>query len=351
MKNIDAIKGCLFGTAAGDAIGLPFEGLSRGRVQRMLKGKPLGHRLVFGCGMCSDDTEHTVMAMQSFMEVEGDADDFAYAFARRLRWWFLRVPAGVGLATLRACVKLWLGFRPSSSGVHSAGNGPAMRSAILGVLASSPEQMEKLVTASTMLTHTDSRALEGAMVIAAAARWATENDGDVESKDIRDVLMSYVNDEELKNNMRCVFTAVDKGMTAAQLADQLRLYKGVTGYISHTVPVAVFCWLRYRGSFEQTIEAAVLLGGDTDTVAAIAGAVAGAELGCSAIPEKWIDGMADWPCTAVWMDELAKACARSAKGESLDRIPSLSPALVLGRNVIFAVIVLLHGFRRLLPPY
>ena len=41
------------------------------------------------------------------------------------------LPAGVGLATARACLKLWLGFSPERSGIYSAGNGPAMRSAVL----------------------------------------------------------------------------------------------------------------------------------------------------------------------------------------------------------------------------
>src|SRR5262249_40889645 len=54
----DAIIGCLLGTAAGDAIGLPVEGLSPRR-QRRLFGEIDSHRLLFGRGMTSDDTEHT----------------------------------------------------------------------------------------------------------------------------------------------------------------------------------------------------------------------------------------------------------------------------------------------------
>lgn len=61
-----ALIGCLLGTAIGDAIGLPFEGLSRGRVQRMVTG-PLFHRFLFGRGFCSDDTEHTCMVAQALL--------------------------------------------------------------------------------------------------------------------------------------------------------------------------------------------------------------------------------------------------------------------------------------------
>lgn len=53
------ILGCLLGTAVGDALGLPSEGMSRMRIARRWKG--LRHRLVFGRGMFSDDTEHTLM--------------------------------------------------------------------------------------------------------------------------------------------------------------------------------------------------------------------------------------------------------------------------------------------------
>lgn len=50
------VIGSLLGTAVGDAIGLPYEGLSRRRALKLL-GKPTKHRLFFGKGMVSDDTE------------------------------------------------------------------------------------------------------------------------------------------------------------------------------------------------------------------------------------------------------------------------------------------------------
>ena len=82
--------------------------------------------------MVSDDTEHTCLVAQALCAAPTDADRFARHLARGLRWWLLGLPAGIGSATLRATLKLWLGFPPARSGVFSAGNGPAMRSAILG---------------------------------------------------------------------------------------------------------------------------------------------------------------------------------------------------------------------------
>lgn len=67
------ITGCLLGTAVGDAIGLPYEGLTRQRAARLL-GAPDRHRLLFGRGMVSDDTEHTCMVAQALIVSGGDPE-------------------------------------------------------------------------------------------------------------------------------------------------------------------------------------------------------------------------------------------------------------------------------------
>ena len=55
----DQIAGVILGTAVGDALGLPREGLSRRRAGKLFGDPPLGHHFLFGRGMVSDDTEHT----------------------------------------------------------------------------------------------------------------------------------------------------------------------------------------------------------------------------------------------------------------------------------------------------
>ena len=111
----DRLAGILLGTAVGDALGLPAEGLSPRRRRRLMPG-PWRHRLLFGRGMVSDDTEHTLFVAQSLLRYPTDADAFQRRLAWRLRWWFAGLPAGVGMATARACVKLWLGSRPVEAG-------------------------------------------------------------------------------------------------------------------------------------------------------------------------------------------------------------------------------------------
>ena len=99
--NRHAIIGCILGTAVGDALGLPYEGVSRQRAPRLL-GRPTRHRFCFGRGMVSDDTEHTCMVAQSLIESGDDVDEFIRRVARRLRWWMLALPAGAGKATAAA---------------------------------------------------------------------------------------------------------------------------------------------------------------------------------------------------------------------------------------------------------
>src|SRR4051794_24379754 len=127
MNREDAFTGVLLGTAVGDALGLPREGLSRRRAERIFGPGPLRHRLAFGRGMVSDDTEHTCMAAQALLASGGDPERFARSFAWRLRWWLLALPAGGGAATAPAVIKLWFCFPRRAIGVRSAGNPAAMR--------------------------------------------------------------------------------------------------------------------------------------------------------------------------------------------------------------------------------
>lgn len=161
--------GCLLGIAVGDAMGLACEGLSRTR-QRRLFGEIRHYRFLGRWGMISDDTEHACMTAQSLISSNGEPDRFIHDLSWRLRLWLLSLPAGIGFATLHSTLRLWLGFSGKHSGVFSAGNGPAMRSPIIGVsYGSNPQTMLALVRASTFITHTDPKAEYGAIAVALAA--------------------------------------------------------------------------------------------------------------------------------------------------------------------------------------
>lgn len=99
------------------------------------------------------------------------------------------------------------------------------------------------------------------------------------------------------------------------------------------------------------MEAAWDCGGDTDTVGAIVGAMAGAAVGADGIPEEWIAGIIDWPRSVGLLRSVASRLGRQKRnGNALGPERFFWPALV-PRNLLFLSVVLMHGFRRLAPPY
>ncbi|MCC7221996.1 MAG: ADP-ribosylglycohydrolase family protein, partial [Candidatus Contendobacter sp.] len=280
-------------------------------------------------------------------------------FARRLGWclrgWLLSLPAGIGLATGRAIFKLWLGFPPNHSGVFSAGNGPAMRVAIIGAFfAHDAKQRAEYVAASTRITHTDPKALTGAMAIAELAAWIVRErlNGPPPLESFLTLLRKCgPDDRDWQGLVDVIAQAAREDATVAELADRLGLANGVTGYIYHTVPVVAYAWFRHGGDFHATLTAVLDCGGDTDTTGAIVGAIAGAMGGEDSIPADWRTGVADWPRSLPLLRTLAdRLAAVIATGQSAAPVRYFWPAIPL-RNLLFLLIVLLHGLWRLLPPY
>jgi ADP-ribosyl-[dinitrogen reductase] hydrolase len=344
------ILGCLLGTAVGDAVGLRREGLSRRRAMRMYGGPPLKPELAFGWGFCSDDTEHTQMVGRALALSGGEAQQFERELARQFKCWLLAMPAGIGLATLRACCKLLVGFGPARSGVASAGNGPAMRAALLGVCAESDTQLEVLVRMATRITHTEPRAEEGSVVVARAARLAATREVACPKQFILGVAAES-KCTELTDCLRAVAVALSENKTCLEFAESRGWKRGISGYVNQTVPAALYCWAKSPGDFRQCVENAVLLGGDTDSVAAIAGGICGANLGADAIPTEWVNRICGWPRSTRWMIELAKALSTTADQRIATRPPPMHWVATVPRNFVFAALVLALGVRRLLPPY
>ena len=119
----------------------------------------------------------------------------------------------------------------------------------------------------------------------------------------------------------------------------------------HAVPVALHAWLRHQRGVRLAVEGVIRCGGDTDTVAAITGAIAGAGCGRRGLPAEWLGRLAEWPHGVAWMDELARALAAARMDSVMASQPPVAPFKVLVRNAFFMCVVLAHGFRRLLPPY
>src|SRR5258708_29490642 len=161
------VAGTLLGTALGDALGLPCEGMSAKRIARRF-GKLDRYRLLGRTGYVSDDTEQSALVAQSLAGFPAAPDRCARAFRRSLVGWFWRLPWGIGMATIRSCFRTMLGF--SRTGVRSAGNGSAMRAAVIGAyFHDRPDQRRAFGTAIATSTHTDDRAVQGALFVAELA--------------------------------------------------------------------------------------------------------------------------------------------------------------------------------------
>ena len=220
LTNQQRVTGLLLGGAVGDAIGLPAEGMSAERIARWWPGE-LKHGFAFGCGMISDDTEHALMTAQALVAASGDVEKFRRVLAWKMRWWILGFPAGVGLATARACLRLWFGISPERSGVKSAGNGAAMRSAIIGARFANDEMRRReFVTASTRMTHTDARAETAALAVAEAAAWIANGKS---AKDFAEKLPALGNDDEWRYVCQQFSTALQAGKSVQQFAELLGL--------------------------------------------------------------------------------------------------------------------------------
>ncbi len=339
MENDPVMHACLLGGALGDSIGLPFEGMGARRIAALRKGD-LKQCLVFGRGMVSDDTEHAVMILLSMDDADGDVDRFARALAGRLRWWLAGLPAGIGLGTARAILKLWLGVSPKRSGSSSAGNGPLMRAAVIGVrFKEDAVRRREFVDASTLVTHRDVRALEAGRMIAECAAMAAAKE---DTSRIVEKLSDMLESDEAKERFGHLRESLGKGMSVRDFANRFGRKKGsVSGFAPDTAAVAIFAWLENRCDFRKAIEETVAAGGDTDTVGFVVGSLVGIDVGTEGMPVDWREGLRDFPISESWLGRLAT-------GERLS-FPNFP--FSLPRNLIFLLIVLFHGLRRLLPPY
>jgi ADP-ribosylglycohydrolase len=346
----ECFAGLLLGTAVGDALGLPAENLSAKKIRKRWNGQ-WKMRFIFGKGMVSDDTEHTLMVAQALLEHPDDATGFQRALAWKFRWWFAGLPGGVGLATAKACIKLWMGFSPGKCAVTSAGSGPPMRSAIIGAyFATEPEQRKAFVLASTRLTHRSWQADTAALAVAESVALAmTNRHRDISQ--VLDVLVALSEESEWQNIISRIKTSLAADHSVADFVGGLNLKRGVTGYSLHVVPVALYVWLRHPNDFRSALTTALDCGGDTDTVGAILGALSGAVVGKAGIPIEWLNGIWEWPRSISFMEKVAARLVEQQSSEKpAGSVSCFWPAIIL-RNIFFLGVVLAHGFRRLAPPY
>ena len=100
--------------------------------------------------------------------------------------------------------------------------------------------------------------------------------------------------------------AMAQGMRDNLAPSDLAETLGVGVAAHEAVPMAIYCFLANANSFTATVEAGVYVGGDTDTIACMAGAIAGARHGAAAIPPDWLRAVREPEFTPERIAQIAR---------------------------------------------
>ena len=187
---------------------------------------------------------------------------------------------GLGSSTLKALRDLAAGAHWALAGARgemAAGNGGAMRIAPLAFLQTD----RRLIRDTVRITHHTDEAYIGALAVVEAIRmdWAPAL-----PEMLHDVA-ERVPDSRVRDRLKTV-------AETARYADLRAIAAGfgASGYVVDTVPLALAAaWHMLNESFESTLNELVAIGGDTDTIASIAGQVAGARGGLRVLPPRLLD--------------------------------------------------------------
>lgn len=288
---VDRAVGVLLGLACGDALGVPYEfdrvRLASGERPQMLGGG-LGD---FEPAEWSDDTAMAVGVAEGLGAGES-LEERLDGVARRFLDWYRTSPPDIGvqtrtvLSTVEETAGTGLAVAMTAAAdafarqhPHAAGNGALMRTAPVALAhLDDRAACAEAARAVAELTHADPDVADSCVLWTEAVRRAVVGGGIdvgagldlVERPDFwRDVLADAATGElgRLRPN----------------------------GWTVRTLQVAYGAILRADLDIEEALATAIRVGDDTDTVAAVAGALLGAHHGAAALPTSWIDAIHGWP--------------------------------------------------------
>ena len=256
-------KGVIYGAAVGDALGVPFEFKGRDSFECT---DMVGHGTYdVPKGTFSDDTSMLLATLDSLRECGGiDVEDMR----PRFRAWLndgQYTPDGkvfdVGNATAKA---LEQGY--GCDGERDNGNGSLMRIAPLAFTGATDAQVEEV----SAITHAHEISKGACVLFVHMLRGALE-DG---CFGVAQAVEDHMPDDECFRFLSDIVSWPREDVRS-------------TGYVLDTLGAALWCaWS--TDNYRDCVLAAVNLGGDTDTTACVAGALAGAMYGFDAIPEDWV---------------------------------------------------------------
>ena len=284
----DKFRGAILGCFLGDAFGAGFEGMSPGgaisRLSTLSEKFPRTY---------TDDTDMTLALAESIIESgKVDPEDIAKKFSEHCD-----LARGYGIGTIKAILALRSGaaWHQVSRVVFekgSFGNGAAMRVSPVGLFFHhNVEALRKAAIDQANVTHTHPLGQWGAVMQASSIGLAFLQDPKKPLKkeaviiELREILWpGPVEYQKALNEMENIFTQ-GKRVEAREIAR--RFGNGIEAHRS--VPSAFYLALAYSPDFQDAIRAAISLGGDTDTIAGMVGAIVGAHVGERGLPAEWIE--------------------------------------------------------------
>ncbi|MFQ5695113.1 MAG: ADP-ribosylglycohydrolase family protein [Terriglobia bacterium] len=278
----------MIGLAIGDALGFPTEPLSLEAIRAdygptgitdfvSARGLPPGSY--------SDDTQLTLATARALLAAGGQStDELMDAFCEEFLDWYRSpdVARGPGMTTLGALANLAQGDPWNESGIRSSkGCGGAMRVAPIGLyFYREREKLRHLAQLNCLITHGHPTGVAAAVLNALAVARAVEK---ASPQKLLAELLS--NAERLDADLAAALAKVKQceGMEPPEAFAHI----GETGSAEEVLASALFCFLRSPRDYRATVLAAANSSGDSDSIAAMAGALSGAYNGLEAIPENW----------------------------------------------------------------
>ncbi|MHC1610327.1 MAG: ADP-ribosylglycohydrolase family protein [Candidatus Methanospirareceae archaeon] len=294
--------GALIGTAVGDALGAPVEGWSMEKV-RSVYGD--GRVWKMSRGRYTDDTEMMIGVAESLIKNKGfNGADMARTFVQNYD-----AKRGYGPGSKEVLKRLRMGesWEVASGklfgGEGSYGNGAAMRIAPVGLFYyDNADKLREVAYKSSHITHSHELGKEGAALQAFAIALAVRGEREGMLFDLKE----FVQNDVYKEKIRKIELLLDKDASRREIIAELG--NGEAAF--NSVPTAIYSFLRFD-SFEDGVTYAVSLGGDTDTIGAMTGAISGAYYGEGAIPEEWLEELEEGEKGKSYIKRLAEKLYQS----------------------------------------
>ena len=274
MNSFERITGSILGGAIGDALGGPYEGAS----------PPINidHQLEW---RISDDTQLTLATCEAISN--SHQVDPATISATFVQWYRKSLLTGLGASTSKALSELNIGGHwalVGRKGEMSAGNGAAMRIAPLAFCLNPQEPAERQVIRDVCrITHHNEEAYAGASAVLLAVRAAYLGTWVGQSN-----LLSLIIPELPDSSVRDRLIELDQLGGRISIGEVATRF-GCSGYVVESVPLALLGVQQIADlGFKELIESIVKAGGDTDTIASMAGQVCGTMLGQTELPSDMV---------------------------------------------------------------